>query len=27
RINLVKSTLQVLKNGLDLIGLEVVDKM
>ena len=27
RINLVKSTLQVLKNGLSLIGLEVVDKM
>jgi len=27
RINLVKSTLQVLKNGLGLIGLEVVDKM
>ncbi|NEU04920.1 arginine--tRNA ligase [Clostridium senegalense] len=27
RINLVKATLQVLKNGLSLIGLEVVEKM
>jgi arginyl-tRNA synthetase len=27
RINLVKATLQVIKNGLNLIGLDVVDKM